>query len=274
MTNPVVSVIVPCRPSELFGAVANISAIGSALDESCRPLVEIVFSVDGELSQASRDSAERILDGIRHSIVAAPKSGHIGAVRNRAVGASAGRWLYFLDADCNVAAATFSHILFTEWSADIIVGETRFIGKNWMAKMESKLRAMRYIENPHAYCPNLLVSRAIFHSLGSFDESFAYGSDGEFSERAIRSHANIINDSRLIVNHQSDASVFRTIRRWFLYGEGRHRRYIKLGVPVAERSYFPQRPRLVDGMGLGMYVLAHNTVRGLGILGAMIRIGR
>ena len=274
MANPVVSVIVPCRPSELFGAVVNIGAIVSALDEDFRPQVELVFSVDGELSQASRDSAERILGDIRHSIVAAPKSGHIGAVRNRAVGVSAGRWLYFLDADCKVATATFSHILFTEWSAEIIVGDTRFLGKNWIAKLESRLRTVRYSENTHAYCPNLLVSRAIFHSIGSFDESFAYGSDGEFSERAIRSKANILKDSRLIVHHNCDASVFRTMRRWFLYGEGRHRRYIKLGIPMAERSYFPQKPRIVDGMGLGMYVLAHNAVRGLGVLGAMIRIGR
>lgn len=77
-------------------------------------------------------------------------------------------------------------------------------------------------------CPTLNFGfrRAVFDALGGFDESFAYGSDVDFSWR--------LNDAGYKVLHVQDASLWhdngtsrRRNRRAYLYGKARARLYRK-----------------------------------------------
>jgi GT2 family glycosyltransferase len=79
-----------------------------------------------------------------------------------------------------------------------------------------------------AECPtlNFAFTRTVYDELGGFDESFAYGSDVDFTWR--------LNDAGYKVRHNPDASIQhdygasrRKRRRSYLYGKARARLYRK-----------------------------------------------
>jgi GT2 family glycosyltransferase len=73
---------------------------------------------------------------------------------------------------------------------------------------------------------NLAVARPVFELIGGFDVSFRYGSDIDFTWRAVDAGCRIRYVPEAVVAH--DWGTLRAeLRRSFLYGEARHRLYAK-----------------------------------------------
>jgi GT2 family glycosyltransferase len=82
----------------------------------------------------------------------------------------------------------------------------------------------RYIDQ--APTLNLAVARRVFDTVGGFDESFHYGSDLDFTWRAVEHGLRIRYVPEAIVAH--DWGNWRTeLRRSFLYGQACYRLYAK-----------------------------------------------
>jgi glycosyltransferase involved in cell wall biosynthesis len=77
-------------------------------------------------------------------------------------------------------------------------------------------------------CPtgNLALERSVFDEIGGFDESFEYGSDVDFSWRAIHHGLRIRFVPDAVVLHDW-GSRRRQLKRSFVYGKARARLYVK-----------------------------------------------
>jgi GT2 family glycosyltransferase len=79
---------------------------------------------------------------------------------------------------------------------------------------------------PQCSSGNLAFRRAAFDAVGGFDESFAYGSDVDFSWRLVDAGYRIRTVPEAIIRHDWGRSR-RQIRRSYLYGKARMRLYKK-----------------------------------------------
>jgi len=137
----------------------------------------------------------------------------VGALRNLGVAHSTGQYLVFLDADVRLTKSwnqgineTF-HML--EKNPNIVTGskcgvsETpSFIEKYWFAPLLSKNSS--YINSGH-----LITTRQLFDKLGGFSAELTSGEDYDFSIRAKKLGAKIINNQDLAVIHTGYPSTLK-----------------------------------------------------------------
>ncbi len=155
-------------------------------------------------------------------------------------------------------------------------------------------RGIRYL----AECPtiNLAFRRAAFDAIGGFDESFAYGSDVDFSWRLVDRGYRIRNVPEAVIRHDW-GGWRRQLRRSYVYGQARARLYRKhpsrlrrvlrtepmvvaypaflLGLPLT--LVFPLYPALLlipawrNRSNGAVRVLADHLTYGAGILSELLR---
>jgi len=73
---------------------------------------------------------------------------------------------------------------------------------------------------------NLAVARTVFETAGGFDESFGYGSDVDFTWRAVAAGYRIRHEPSAVVSHDW-GSALGDLRRSWVYGQARLRLYLK-----------------------------------------------
>jgi glycosyltransferase involved in cell wall biosynthesis len=147
--------------------------------------------------------------------------------RNAGVLASRGDIIVFTDAGCLPEAGWLArlvepllgdeHVTFGLTLG--ILGGTRLHDRN----------AIRKLESPYLIeCStiNLAFRREAFEAIGGFDESFAYGSDVDFSWRLIDAGYRIRSVPDAVVRHDW-GTPRRQARRSYLYGRARTRLYRK-----------------------------------------------
>lgn len=191
--------------------------------------------------------------------------------RNRGVRESTGDVVVFTDSGCVPEAGWLAALI-----GPILSGEERMTcGKTGATgaldphrQGRAALEGRRYLDE----CPtiNLAFERGVVAQVGEFDESFEYGSDLDFTWRAVHRGIRIRYVPEAVVRHDW-GSRRRQVKRSFVYGKARARLYRKhvLGrgdQSVAKRRFTPDDavPVLYPAYLLGLPVaLRHRAYLGL-----------
>lgn len=147
--------------------------------------------------------------------------------RNIGVRSAKGAIIVFIDANCipedKWLERITSPILFEDEA--IVAGATFSRGSETLRDLS------HYINKDKKYiteCPtiNLAFLKSMYEEIGGFDESFEYGSDVDFSWRAVEAGYKIRYVPNAIVRHDWGDSK-QEIKRSFRYGKARMRLYLK-----------------------------------------------
>jgi len=148
--------------------------------------------------------------------------------RNVGVRAAMGDLIVFTDAGCYPDAGWLASLV-----APISAGEDVTAGRTLAAA--AGLDAYRNSGMPHLLpngylkeCPtiNMAFKRKVFDAIGGFDESFAYGSDSDFSWRLVDAGFRILAVPDAIIRHDWGGRR-RQFRRSYSYGKARVKLYRK-----------------------------------------------
>jgi glycosyltransferase involved in cell wall biosynthesis len=147
--------------------------------------------------------------------------------RNAGVRAATGEIIVFTDAGCIPEPAWLEEIV-----APLLGGESMThgltLGTLGGMKLHDKLTAQKLQALYLKECStiNTAFRREVYDVAGGFDENFAYGSDVDFSWRAIEAGYRIRSAPGAVVRHDWGTSS-RQARRAYLYGRARARLYRK-----------------------------------------------
>lgn len=191
MSNPLVSVLIPCYNAERFIG----ETLESVLGQTWRN-IEIIVVDDGS-SDSSCETVQTYKDK-RITLVKQPNSG-ASAARNRAFQASKGDYIQFLDADDILDAAKIetqlrrfqtstASVASAEWGRFYNdISETRFSPEtNWedLAPVEWLIRSRQ--DGLGMLFPALwLIPRPVAQKAGPWDETLSLGDDGEYFTRVV-----------------------------------------------------------------------------------------
>lgn len=201
-----------------------------ALDETCE--VVVVDASEGRLDSVRDLHGENVRwisysqpDGVRVSI---PHQRNIG------VHAADGDLIVFTDAGCRPDP---------EWlrllTAPLMSGEALTAGPTLATEGGSKLYdndALAAMGAPYLLecgSGNLAFRREVFDAVGGFDESFAYGSDIDFTWRVTNSGYKIRSVPEAVNRHDWGTGR-RRMRRSYVYGMARVKLYRKHGLTLVE----------------------------------------
>jgi GT2 family glycosyltransferase len=161
--------------------------------------------------------------------------------RNAGVRAAAGDIIVFTDAGCSVEPGWADRLIepLRSGREQVTAGRTLSTGPGTglydqlqpPATTDRETHEAQPPEPARTYlseCPtiNLAFTRAAFDAVGGFDESFAYGSDVDFSWRLIDAGYRVLSVPDAVVRH--DWGDFnRQLRRSYRYGKARARLYRK-----------------------------------------------
>ncbi len=162
--------------------------------------------------------------------------------RNVGVRAATGDIVVFTDASCLPEAGWLDRLV-----APIVSGAEQVCAGGTVGRGEGSLyepKEGEYLQE----CPtiNLAFARQVYDAMGGFDESFAYGSDVDFSWRLGRAGVRIRNVPDALVSHDWGTSG-RQMKRAFQYGEAR------------ARLYATHPHKLLDGLRRDPVVFAYPT---------------
>jgi glycosyltransferase involved in cell wall biosynthesis len=147
--------------------------------------------------------------------------------RNVGVSNSRGAIIVFIDASCVPDPGWLPALIrpLADEGELIVAGANRSAGKRGIRDEAARFVAgSRYIREAPSL--NLAVARQVFQLIGEFDETFHYGSDVDFTWRAVDAGCRIRYVPDAVVAH--DWGTFRSeLRRSFLYGQARYRLYAK-----------------------------------------------
>jgi cellulose synthase/poly-beta-1,6-N-acetylglucosamine synthase-like glycosyltransferase len=147
--------------------------------------------------------------------------------RNAGVRAASGDLIVFTDAGCGVDPGWLGHLTRPLISAREHVASGATLGSapgRGLYDQPPASRTGQYLTECSTI--NLAFTRAAFDAVGGFDESFAYGSDVDFSWRLIDAGYRILSVPDAVVRHDwGDFS--RQLRRSYRYGKARVRLYRK-----------------------------------------------
>jgi GT2 family glycosyltransferase len=151
----------------------------------------------------------------------------IAEQRNVGVANSHADVIVFIDASCVPDPGWLPALLgpIVEDGEALVAGSHRSTGRRSLHDEDAHFAGgSRYIRE--APTLNLAVARTVFTRIGGFDESFSYGSDVDFTWRAVDAGYRIRYVPDAVVAHDW-GSLRSEIRRAFLYGQARYRLYAK-----------------------------------------------
>jgi GT2 family glycosyltransferase len=148
--------------------------------------------------------------------------------RNAGVRAASGEIIVFTDAGCRPAPGWLQHLVSALHQGEQVAAGLALTasGTPGLYGHPAELaRSSRYL----AECPtiNLAFRREAFEAVGGFDESFAYGSDIDFSWRLVDAGYRIRSVPEAVVLRHDWGTWRRHLRRSYAYGRARARLYRK-----------------------------------------------
>lgn len=147
--------------------------------------------------------------------------------RNVAVARSRGDVIVFIDSGC-VPSAGWLDALLAPVSAggeSIVAGSHRGSEEGAIRDRDAEFRrGQEYLRE--APTINLAVRRDVFGTIGGFDESFGYGSDVDFTWRAVAAQYRVRYAPDAVVTHDW-GSLQGDLKRSFTYGRARFQLYRK-----------------------------------------------
>ena len=146
--------------------------------------------------------------------------------RNAGVRAAHGETIVFTDAGCQPEAGWLEQLISPLGEGENVAAGIA-LGTSDAGPYELAVRRAR-TDQYLTECPtiNLAFRREAFDAVGGFDETFAYGSDVDFSWRLIAAGYRIRSVPTAIVRHDW-GTWRRQLRRSYMYGKARARLYRK-----------------------------------------------
>jgi glycosyltransferase involved in cell wall biosynthesis len=181
---PLFSVVVPVRNEE-----NNLHrCLDSLARMRCDPALFEIIVVDNGSTDSSVKVAQSFTGILALSVLQKPK-GYISAVRNAGASVARGKYLAFLDADCEVRSDWLeqaSH--FASKGAEGILGssylipaESSWIARNWYERERKTAGEVSFVPSG-----DLFVRRELFLKIGGFDETIQTNEDYDFCRRVRR----------------------------------------------------------------------------------------
>jgi len=150
--------------------------------------------------------------------------------RNVGVHEARGTVIVFIDAACQPQSDWLTRLVAPlrqgeHIAAGLVPSPQRGSGQKWIDRLiQEEARGSYYIRECGA--ANLAFRREVFDAVGGFDEGFTYGSDTDFSWRAVDSGYRIRWVPDAVVRHDW-GTWRRELRRHYVYGKARARLYRK-----------------------------------------------
>lgn len=147
--------------------------------------------------------------------------------RNVGINHAKGDIIAFIDSDCIPDKKWLVELIkpIRKEKENIVAGRVKLNEKGNVHNIaHEKLLGMKYVDT----CPtmNVAIDKKVYGVIGRYDESFRFGSDVDFSWRAIKAGYKIrLNPKAEIYHDLGDAK--NEIRRMYDYGKARTRLYMK-----------------------------------------------
>ena len=210
-----VSVVIISKKEQGLSETLN-SIEASPIGESCE--VVVVDASQGSLS-AIRDAHPRIrwidFPPIPNRSVTIPHQ------RNMGVASAKGEIIAYTDAGCVPEAEWLERLIqpIIDGDEEFVAGPVKLDGSPY-----PPISRGAYVSE----CPtiNVAFKKSVWTTLGGFDESFLYGSDIDFSWRAVQSGIRIRWVEDAVVSHDW-GSWRRQLRRSYVYGVAKTKLYRK-----------------------------------------------
>jgi glycosyltransferase involved in cell wall biosynthesis len=217
-------VIISKDEPALDDTLADITAQVQALSE---PAETVVVDASGDRLEYIRQRHEATVRWVefRSPVGVAVSIPH---QRNVGVRAANGEIIVFTDAGCRPEAEWLSRLLRPLQEGEQVTAGLALTASGDLGLYGRATELMR--TSPYlTECPtiNLAFRREAFDKVGGFDESFAYGSDVDFSWRLIDAGYRIRSVPDAVVLRHDWGTWHRQLRRSYLYGRARARLYRK-----------------------------------------------
>ena len=215
-----ISVVVTVRNEE-----RNIGDLLDSLVTQEGPLEIIIvdaYSTD-RTREVVREYQERY-DFVKYHL----KGGTIGAGRNFGVEKSIGEAVAFIDGDC-IANTFWLKNLREELSiSKVVAGKTIQIGYHAFEDLERVELIYKGFDITFP-TSNLAYDKALFQSVGGFDEWFITAEDIDLNLRAVENGARIAYRDDAVVYHRTRGSFYNFFKQAFWNGAGRKQLTMKHG---------------------------------------------
>ena len=147
--------------------------------------------------------------------------------RNVGIKNAKGDIIAFIDSDCIPHKKWLVELTnpIRKEKENIVAGRVKLNDEKNIHNIEhEKLLTQKYINE----CPtmNVAINKSLYKSIGNYDESFRFGSDVDFSWRAIKAGYKIRFNPKAVISHDLGDSK-NEIRRMYDYGKARTTLYMK-----------------------------------------------
>lgn len=219
-------VIVSKDEASLDGTLTAVTSQAKALDESTEVVVVdasdhrldyIRLRHEGQVRWVEFDQPPGVIVTIPHQ-------------RNVGVDAARGGVIVFIDASCQPQPDWLARLVARldqeeHIVAGLVLSPQGSTGQKWIDRtIQQETQGCDYIRECGA--ANLILRRAVFDAIGGFDEGFSYGSDVDFSWRAVDAGYRIRWAPDAVIRHDW-GTWGRQLRRHYVYGKARTRLYRK-----------------------------------------------
>jgi GT2 family glycosyltransferase len=243
--------ILATRGSALSISLVIVNKNDRGITSTLAALRHLAIDPTWEMETLVVDASDGRLDDVRRRFpqvrwISFPGRGDkptIAEQRNVGVANSTGEIVVFIDASC-VPDPGWLPTLLTPMLRDgelLVAGSHRSTGKRSLRDQDAHFRGVGpYVRE--APTLNLAVAREVFDLIGGFDETFHYGSDVDFTWRAVDGGCRIRYVPEAVVGHDW-GSTRADMRRSFRYGQARYHLYAKH--PHRVTSVWRREPELV-----------------------------
>jgi glycosyltransferase involved in cell wall biosynthesis len=202
------SVIIPVKDD-----VRVISCIDS-IDEE----VEVVLALNG----ASLEIREISRTHPRKPVSAEIAEANLGAAYNAGAEKASGRYLLFMDSDCQFAPGTIRALVRGVVRHSVVKGRVKFTaGRSALSRFIQDSRTYQIADHINAYSPPLIYDRTIIPMIGGYHYSslIHWEEDREFDFRLQLADVTVVYLPDAVVHHAAQDG-FSDLRSGFRYGIG------------------------------------------------------
>jgi len=216
------SVVIPVRN----GANTLSVQLAALASQSSSGQFEIIIVDDGSVDETLSVANEWLISSlVPIRIISSPKSRGVGAARNRGVKAARFGLVAFCDADDMAGSGWIAAMRQGLMKADVVGGALEIEELNsprvrsWQShvpKINGLALTLSFL--PYAIGASLGTSKAVWESLGGFDENISGHEDVDFCWRAHLNGFSVSHVSDAVMNYRLRSSLSNLARQRYRYG--------------------------------------------------------